>query len=285
MRIFSCLVMMALTLFRGQQVTAAAREAVRVWANQVLPSLFPYMVMSNVIIERLTCSGKPSIFYLLPVLGMLTGSPNGALVLAAGLNGHRIAKRTLFALCALTGTLSPVFICYTVTRWLGYTNGYALLFLHISAAIASAMLILTVFPDSDDATVSTLQQPDKAQSGIGKSVNAILNVGGCLVFFSAVASCVDVLFPFLPLAARLFLHGILEISGGLERLAQSSIAPLPKMLMGMWLSSFGGISILSQNHAFLCTCGIRMRHLVWIGMLRACVCMLLTVLALSVSVM
>ena len=96
----------------------------------------------------------------------------------------------------------------------------------------------------------------------------MLNVGGCIVFYSTAAACILPLFSFLPSGIPQVIHSLLEISGGLHALSLCLIEQGLKEILAAGLCGFGGISILNQNLLFLRSIGITKRELLLLSAAR-----------------
>ena len=96
---FSFVVLLSLIVF-PQHTSGAAASALRIWGLDVVPSLFPYMVLCRLLSSRLREHDVPAAPVAM-LLGLLGGSPSGASVLAA--YGSRLSRKVLLALCALAG--------------------------------------------------------------------------------------------------------------------------------------------------------------------------------------
>ena len=105
-------------------------------------------------------------------------------------------------------------------------------------------------------------------SPIADSVQAVLGVGGCIVFFGVTASCIRILLPFLSESRCACVQAILEIAGGMRLLSQTEASFARDVSMAA-LTGFGGFSILTQNHLFLQTYGMTKGRLFRFAVLRA----------------
>ena len=265
MRIAACLIMLAAMLAHPQPCASAARDALCVWGLHVVPSLFPYMVFARLLAGQLRETRlSPTVAVL--TLGLMGGSPAGASVLAG--YAERLPQERLLALGALTGTISPMFIVGTLAAW-GMLGPLcrALLLAHLLAALLSAFSVRFFFSGAPAARPAA---SSSAQGGaIAQSVQAILGVGGCIVFFSVVASLLELLLPAPEPAVRAALHAVLEIAGGMHALlAECPSSPILPVLAAALLG-FGGLSILAQNALFLRPLGVGMGHLALFALLRA----------------
>ena len=269
MRIALCLLMMLVMLLYPQQTGDAARSALSIWALGVAPSLFPYMVLCRMLSSRLSGMRlSPSL--AAAVLGLLGGSPSGAAVLGGFAERGRISRKALFPLCALTGTISPMFMLHMAGGWLGGgRTALCLLGAHLLAAVCSAVIVLCVVRRRPAAQAQVAAQDSEAQPGepIGDSVRAILCVGGCIVFYGVMAEGLSLLLP-LPETICALLHGLLEAAGGAKAIAGAGFPPLVRAVLVSAACGFSGISILSQNALFVRPCGVSVRALLRMALLR-----------------
>lgn len=264
------LVILCLLLF-PHQASGAAAEALRVWGLSVVPSLFPYMVLCRMLAGRLRERNIPAV-PVAALLGLMGGSPSGASVLAA--YGSCIPKKTLLALCALTGTISPMFTLGTVLSWTQNLAMCRLLLLCqlLSAFFAGGLVFLIC---RDKAPACGALPPGPAATPIAQSIDAILQVGGCIIFYSVLAGLLQ-LFPYFSKSTGAVVHGLLEVSGGIHALCMASMPDFTRTLLFSALCSFSGLSILSQNYAFLGPLGIRFSQLVAFALLRMALSVCLT---------
>lgn len=262
------LIVLGLMLRFPESGMQAAQTALRVWGLDVVPSLFPYMVFCRMLASRLRASGI-SAFLAAPLLGLMGGSPSGAAVLAAYAGEGALSSRALRGLAALTGTISPMFLLSTVALWAKDARFSRLLLASSLAGAALAMgvacLTSAAQPPSSSARASN---PDEGDP-IATSVQAILSVGGCIVFFSVLASLPQALLPRQSAVFSALFHAAMEVSGGLHALLGAPVPPYPRAVLCAALTGFSGLSILAQNLLFLRPLGLTATQLVGYGLLRA----------------
>lgn len=265
MRIAFSLAILLSLLFFPQHTSEAARQALCVWGLSVVPSLFPYMVFCRLLSARLK-ERQISAVPVAVVLGLTGGSPSGASVIAAC--GGDLSPRALLALCAMTGTISPMFTLATLLSWTQHAALCRLLLLcHVlSAALCGGLIRLC---GSNRPLRSSVSVSDAASSDpLSQSIDAVLQVGGCIICYSVLASLLRLL-PFLSRQACAILHSLLEISGGIHALCLLPMSGRLQAVCMAALCGFSGFSVLSQNHAFLAPLGVRMAHLIAFALLRA----------------
>ena len=71
--------MMALLLLRAPETMAAAEAACALFVRSVMPGLFPYLTLSQMLVSRCGRDMQPG---MLMLLGWCGGSPTGARLLA-----------------------------------------------------------------------------------------------------------------------------------------------------------------------------------------------------------
>lgn len=182
------LAILILVLLMPDISSSAARSALGIWGLDVVPSLFPYMVLCRLIADRLRRKSLPA-FPVIAVLGLLGGSPSGAAAISSYAQQGGFSRRRLYALCALTGTTSPMFFLGTMRRWnIGMNLCQSLLLSHFGGVLLAFFVVLLFVPSAESAASSLDASCDSDASPIVQSVFAVLNVGGCIVFFSVIAA-------------------------------------------------------------------------------------------------
>lgn len=260
-----CVLMIAVMLRVPEATARAARDALGVWGLDVAPSLFPYMVLCRLVAARMKRSGLPAA-PAAAALGLLGGSPSGAAVIAVYAGG--LSRGQVMRLAALTGTISPMFLLNTVNAWVRDARLCRwLLLAHVcGAALALGAACLFV---RDGAPACPASLDTAAEDPIAQSVQSILGVGGCIVFFSVVAAGVGAMLPGLSETMLALVHAALEVAGGVHALARAPLSPAVRAVAIAAASGFSGLSILTQNALFLRPLGVSWGALLGFGLLRA----------------
>ena len=251
--VFLLITLMLCLLFRADVTMAAASAACHLFVTAVLPGLFPYMVLSLMVVSRVQRMSP----LLLMLLGWGGGSPTGArlLPLCEGLP-HREQVR-LAVSCA---TMSPMFLLGTLGGWLGSrTAGLVCLGSVIAGgaiagwAAGRAALRRPSARRADrrasagrDGDHPAAPAPLTFGAAVEQSARTMLLVCGTMVMlriFAALASTV------LPSALALPVTTLLEVTTGAAEIA---VLPLPlpwrtALLAGA--TGFGGMAIIMQNRA------------------------------------
>ncbi|MBR5301836.1 MAG: hypothetical protein IKU38_03280 [Clostridia bacterium] len=255
----------AMLILFPDNTAQTALNALLLWGNSIVPTLFPYMILSRLLCRRLCMLHLPSAAAT-AVLGMLGGSPSGSALLASGASS--LSKRDFIALCALSGTISPIFILGTLRTWTQHAALCSrLLVCHWLSALLCAWIVRRFCHSCKQQTHTSASEIPTTGNPVSQSIDAILHVGGYIILYSVIAGMMgQLLQPVFP-ALTPMLHAFLEVSGGIHAIL-SNTNRINGMILCAFLG-FSGLSIISQNYTMLRHTGIKMRQLICFGFLRA----------------
>ncbi len=235
------------------------------WFNKMVPSLFPFMILSGIMIRmNLTKSFskilspiiKPlfgvsdNVCYAM-LMGFLCGFPMGAKTIADLLKREMLSLREASFLLAFCNNIGPVYFCSFVLPLLQrqlvlpYLVGmYGLPLLYgwilrytvyrdLNGAFSNSV---TKYPQSHATKQNLLDEVDDA---ITSSIQSILVLGGYMIFFNLLNLLPHMLLGGTPT----YFAPVFEITGGLMLLK----GKLP--LYGLLLLSFGGMSCIAQTNS------------------------------------
>ncbi len=235
--------LMLCLLFRAETTMHAASAACRLFVSAVLPGLFPYMVLSLMLVSRVGRMSPP----LLMLLGWGGGSPTGArlLPLCSGLS-----RREQVRLAVSCATMSPMFLLGTVGGWLEsmvagmVVLGSVLIGGWIAGLIAGACGKQNEGLHSAENNVSI--PPLSFGAAVEQSARTMLLVCGTMVMLRVFAALTAEL---LPAAVTLPVTTLLEVTTGTVEIAALPL-PLPlRTAIIAGATGFGGMAILLQNRA------------------------------------
>lgn len=277
----------------------AARDAMLLCAQTLIPSLFPFFVLSSLLIA---CGASELLSALLsPLMRPLFGlSGTGAAALALGLcGGYPVGARTaaelvengalsrdegerLLAFCNNAGPGFLLGVCgagvFSSSR-----AGAALYLIHVAAALCAGLLICRALPPVPHGTYP--HKSAKAQhlstafpAAVQNALTGCLNVSAFVVFFTVLAR---LLLHFLPeaFAASLpcaLLLGFLELTSGVLSLPCSRAGFLACAALLGW----GGMSVHCQTLSVLAASPLSARYYLKGKVLQALLSLLLALPAL-----
>lgn len=235
--------LMLCLLLRADMTMQAASAACRLFVTAVLPGLFPYMVLSLMLISRVK---RPSPT-LLMLLGWGGGSPTGARLLRQCPALHRREQVRLAVSCA---TMSPMFLLGTVGGWL---RAPAAGTVALSSVVLGGWLtgLLASAAEKGARPISAsptpaAQPPLSFGAAVEQSARTMLLVCGTMVMLRVFASLAA---EALPAALALPVTTLLEVTTGTAEIAS---LPLPLPLRAALIAAataFGGMAILLQNRS------------------------------------
>ncbi len=255
-------------LFFSQDTVLLASKGLLIWYRNMIPALFPFMVLSGYLVNtgiaaRLTlhfrflsrfCNLKPAMIYTI-LMGFLCGFPMGAKVVRDQLEQGSITLEEGRYLLAFCNNIGPI-----------YMVGYV----HSLFQPASASLCLLIFycvpllyglfflkKPSYDSDIIEHRIPCKGnlegfQIALQSAIEQITLLGGCMVFFNCLLIypklISEALAVYLPESSGSLLHSVTacltEISSGLESAASTDAFPLSLVFS---LLSFGGLCCIMQT--------------------------------------
>lgn len=285
-----CLFIICLLIF-SQSNISAAKSGLSLWANSVVPSLFPFFIaiellnhtnVAHILGKLLNKFMKPlfnvpGIGAYIFIMGLISGYPTGAKIVAQFREKGMITKAEGERLLTFTNNSGALFILGTVgiTLFGNTTIGILLLITHILACISVGIVFrFWKFNDSEKISYTNINKSSKnvssniLASSITNSINTILMIGGFIVLFSIIISILKtskillILSNILTPIMKIFnvdakfcipiISGIFELTNGI-----SMVAGLPNKLLSTniiisaFLLGFGGISVVLQIYAII----------------------------------
>ena len=249
-----------------------ATNGLLLWFQTLLPTLLPFMILSNLLI-RTNCvfyisrAIRPLIQKIFSVsddacyavlIGFLCGYPMGAKVIADLLNTNRITRKEGQYLLSFCNNTSPMFIIsYIVMQTF---QDESLLLVTILVLFLSPILCSFVFRkfyDISPTSSSALRSKNSICFDFQMFDDAIMNgfetitkVGGYMILFSILFTLGEN----LPIK---FLLPILEISNGIPLILKlsSKFNLIYSFVLG--LTSFGGLCAVAQTNSMIQNTGLR----------------------------
>lgn len=280
----------AMLLMYPMESCTGAKEGLMICFNLIIPSLFPFFVLSSLLISlgyaaqlgshlkqvmwpafRLNGSCASAI-----ILGALGGYPVGIRTTLELYEDRQCTKEDALHLSSFCNNCGPAFL-FSVAGC-GIFSSKAAGFLLLGTHLVAALLVgffFRFYPFSKEVTENALPKVQKSRpftsvfpDCVKDSFSATLNVCAFVILFSVLlklANCSGVL-PFFaeqlahflpacfsPELCYSFIAGCFEISTGIYSLSEISQSPLALPLAAFMLG-FGGLSVHCQSLPFLNRC-------------------------------
>lgn len=238
-------------------------------AKTVIPSLFPFMVLSELIVSggigrtllkriskpfcklfRISADGCCAV-----LLGMLCGFPIGARCATIAYTSGRITREEAERILCFSNNPSSAFLISAVggSLWGNQKFGVALYVSVLSASILTGILMgMTAkkpLPETEQTqpTVPVLSSPTLFCNAVKSALMSMLLVCAYVVFFSALVGTFNFMpgMQKLPAFVQSFLFCLFELSSGMSQ-AASLASPFPAALLCAFAAGWSGLSVHCQ---------------------------------------
>lgn len=248
-----------------------AALGLKLWLDKMVPALFPFMILSGIMIrmnltETFTWILYPVVRPIFRVsknvcycmfVGFLCGFPMGAKTVADMYSLQKISKQEAEYLMAFVNNIGPIYFTGYVLPLLHkklvipYIAGMYLLPLLYGLILRYTLFSRDISKAEDFVSNPKFKNPVKAASvetysllkeidtSIQSAVSSILSLGGYMILFNLLNIIPHALFQ----RPSFILAPLLEINGGLSLIADKM--PLYVLL----LLPFGGISCIAQTYS------------------------------------
>lgn len=248
---------MLLLILDSRTALSGAAEGIRLCIQTVIPSLFPFFVLSILLTGSLT--GR-NVTFLYP-LGRLTGIPHGSesILLTGLLGGYPVggqAVASAYASGAITGTEAKRMMAFCNNAGPSFIFGMAAsLFPHpiIGWAlwgihIAGAILVAIMMPGKSHRSITLTRTKDPSfASAVTSAVRIMASVCGWVVLFRVILTFLGQWFFWLfPKPMQVILTGALELANGCYTLSMIENPGLRFVICSAMLA-FGGICVGMQT--------------------------------------
>lgn len=249
--------LMLLLILDSETALAGASQGLSVCIRTVIPSLFPFFLLSGILTgARMTVSSPKGsllsrVFHIpsgsggLLIPAFLGGYPLGAQAVTQSHNRGLLSQpqaRRLLGYCSNCGPAFLFGICGSL-----FTRRYlpwVLWLIHIS----SAAFVAGLLPQSPDQRPPEIAGPPRESKGLMEAaLSAMGGVCGWVIVFRCLLALLERWFLwYLPPVIQVTVWGLAELANGCLALTQISSEPLRFVLASAFVS-FGGLCVLLQT--------------------------------------
>jgi sporulation integral membrane protein YlbJ len=271
LKALSCLLLIIVLLTHPDKAFDYAYYGLYNWATRIVPTLFPFMMISSLminsgadielgkILEKLLKKLYRFSNYGLYVIfmGFFCGFPMGAKVVSELYEQEKIKKAEANALLSFCNNIGPAYfvgIIIPIIHEFGYSN--TIPFLFGMYGIPALYGIAIGFANSEMLSYKPSENPKASASLVSiikkscaENTSALIILGGYITFTNACRILLD----FIPLKAiyKDIISIFIELTGGVQTIYLTSISPELKLFWIMTALSFGGVSCFMQTSCFL----------------------------------
>ena len=247
---------MGILILDSKTALLGATAGLQLCILSLIPSLFPFFVLSSLLSSALMGTKLPLLGPLRKLLripegcesllipGFLGGYPAGAQCIGQALGQERISRtdaRRLLLFCNnagpsfLFGVLGPVFS----EKWM--------LWALWGVQIAAALLCSRILPELPDRTCSMKRTEPSLPDALAAGIRILATVCGWVIFFRVIiAFCERWFLWLLPAALQVAVKGALELANGCCTLVLIADDRL-RFVIASGLLSFGGLCVTMQT--------------------------------------
>ena len=250
----------------------AAKDGLTSALYIVLPSIFPFMVLSRYVFSagiHHTASkfigtpfeklfGIDKQYAAVFILGCLGGYPIGSIILSSLLKRKEISPKCAEHLVGICNNASPMFVIGTVgTLLLNNTYyGYVLYFIHLFCVIICGIILKTLFKNDyldSNLKITKTKNISPLSDAVANSGINMLNIASYIIIFSVISKFISLLFKN---ADCTFILCLLEITIGIKECALSAMPEILKLSVISFSLGFSGICVFCQSKAVFCDTNI-----------------------------
>ena len=235
-----------------------------IWVNNLIPSLFPMFILSDILITYNFVKYIPKWFinifsYLFNIkkectlvffLSMLSGFPTNAKNIRKLYDMNIIDSKEASHMLMFTHFSNPLFILGTLSIF--FLNNKNLGIIILLSHYLSNFIIGVIVRKLNNISNNTINEKEKKLyfgpvfvNAIKSSIDTLLLILGTLTCFLIISSIIINRFD-LNSYNSLLIKSILEITMGLKELSLFSFSNLTKVILSSCILSFGGLSVHMQ---------------------------------------
>lgn len=252
----SIVLLIFLIIIKRSVVIKAIVTALNIWATNLFPSLFPFLIISDLLISSnliniianllgpfFTWGFKVSKYaaYVF-VMSLISGCPGNAKYLKDLLQNKLISKAEASKILAMTLLYNPILIL-TITSYLKPSDSYLIIGINILINLAIGLINRHVKCDYQN-TKRLIPQNFNLIKSISKTMDTLFLILGTLALFIALSALIPYTHPLIT--------GIFEITSGIKAINLIPNYDFQLIFTGILLS-FGGLSIQTQIKSILST--------------------------------
>ena len=263
-------------MFERASVLDTVSFSFNVWAYNLFPSLFPFFVISSILIE---CgfpeflSGLLSKFMyklfkingngaFVLIMSMLSGFPSSAKYTRTLYDSGSITDKEATKLLTFTHFSNPLFILGTIS--IIFLNnkkaGLIILIIHYFCNFIIGLLFRNYYPSKvpRNTIKNAIINMDKKRKELNKTlgeiitnslnnaINTLFLILGIVTMFLVLTTVINNNLP-INNYYKAIINGIFEMSGGLKAVSLLDISLKSKSIISVFIISFGGLSVHMQT--------------------------------------
>ncbi len=246
---------MAVLILDTKTALQGGHQGIQLCLQTLIPSLFPFFLISNLLTSSLLGRKIPAVEKLLRLpsgsgsiflVGLLGGYPVGAQAVSRGCEAKQLSASDGKRMLAFCSNAGPAFLFGIGARLF---SDVWICWLLWAIHIASAMLVGFLTPGISQQGAAIDPRPLSLPQALKRSVETLGLVCGWVVLFRILLAFAQRWFLWLlPQTGQILFSGILEIANGCSQLTDIPYIGLRFSLCAVFLA-FGGLCVGLQTHS------------------------------------
>ena len=248
-------------------ITGVIIDTLYLWVNNLIPALFPFFIISDILINYNITSYIPKIItnmckqifnisdemLVIFLLSMVSGFPSNARNTRILYDKKLIDIDEANHILIFSHFASPIFILATVGGFF-FSNdnlGIALLIIHYLSNIILGILIRNKFIHNKRNNTASFNYDNFGNIlilAIKKAIDTILTICGIIIVFLILATIITNTLK-LNLYNEMLVKGLLEVTIGIKALSNLSISTNYKLIITSMFLAWGGASVHIQVYS------------------------------------
>ena len=254
---------MLLLIFDSSEAINAASEGIELCIRTAIPSLFPFFVLSVILVPGISGLRIPALGRILKLpegmeavflLGCIGGYPVGAQCIAQCYRAGQLSKTQSERMQGLCNNCGPAFLFGVVAPLFPHFGyGCAIMLL----GILSAVLVGAIWPAAEPGERSMISlSPVPLPKAVRQATQSMASVCAWIILGKVVLHYMDLwILRFLPGDLKILLSGFLELTNGC--IALQNISDLSsRFLVACLIIPFGGLCVAMQVSSICAEAGL-----------------------------
>lgn len=245
-----------------------------VWKNNIFPTLFPFFVISNILINYDFVNITNKLFKPLTklfkvsenasfviVMGLLSGFPSSSKYVKELVDSNIITTSEASKILTFTHFSNPLFIINTIG--ISFLNDYKIGILILIIHYLSNIIVGLIFRNYKIDISSKTNMKQNKQSlgkcitnGITNSINTLILILGTISFFLVITTVINSSIP-LNSFNNTIISGLIEMTQGLKKASLLTCSLNLKAILSIIFISFGGVSVHMQTYSIISESNIK----------------------------
>lgn len=263
--IISCLFLLSQLILKKSLVYSSITYSLNIWVNNLIPTLFPFFIISDILINYRFTDYIPNFIknlckqlfnisdnmITILFLSIISGFPSNARNTRIQYDNKEINELEANHILIFSHFSNPLFILNTATIFL-YANeniGIILLISHYLSNFILGILFKNYFkhPKNNISSITKINNHFGTIfiTAIKRSIDTILLICGIVTSFLLLSSIINNTFNLNPYNSMI-IKGLLEITIGIESLGKLNIPLIYKTVITSCFLAFGGLSVHIQ---------------------------------------